>query len=463
MNYCKLFLASLCITSAAYTMQVAISDSDLEKFSIPDIMHLLKNSPAGTAEYIIGLKLYEGVEIKEKNPSAAFSQFLKAAEKGHADACLKVSALYLQGEGTPQNTEKYFEFLEKAAQLGSSHAQYNYGVMLLGQVLGANRFNEGVEWLKKAASQKNGAALSGLGVMAREGIDDFGNKIEPDYEKAFELFRQSAAKESHAGMFSLAQFYKSGLAGKKNTAQAKRLFDEILKSKSANALVFKALMYETGSGIDKNLIEAKRYYELCTQGAIDPLATIGLARVNKKIAEQEQVSRAFLEEETAKTSTPHRKKKLKTKTSVQPAQSIQHTDKNTVLAELAPTQEQERTAQFQDVDFDIAGETLKNKLNQTLSYDDGSTITEIDTVKNRIIIQKPLDGSTVTLFIDRLTEPHIKSLKKFTYDDRVKKWFATVQELRETTQEKLERHRFAQRVDEIVQLYGKDAVFFKQD
>ncbi len=184
-------------------MQYTISNSELEKFSIPHIMLLMKDSPAGTAEYIIGLKLYEGVELTEKNISAAFNQLLKAANKGHADACFMVSTMYLRGEGTPQNTLKYFEFLEKAAQLGSPHAQYNYGVMLLGQILGKGRFHEGFEWLKKAANQESGAALAGLGIMAREGIDDFGNKIEPDYEKAFELFKQAAEKKSYAGMFSL--------------------------------------------------------------------------------------------------------------------------------------------------------------------------------------------------------------------------------------------------------------------
>ncbi|PKN03793.1 hypothetical protein CVU75_00285 [Candidatus Dependentiae bacterium HGW-Dependentiae-1] len=469
MNHFKLFLALLCITPAAYTMQVmisendqiALSDRDLEKYSIRDIADLTKNSPAGTTEYIIGLKLYDGVEIEEKNQPAALSQFLKAAKKGHVNACAKVSMMYLNGEGTPKNNAKYLEFLEKAAQLGSPYAQYNYGVIIAGGVLGIGRLNEGVEWLKKAAAQKFGAALSGLGVMAREGIDDFGNHIEPDYEKAFELFRESAAKESHAGMFCLAQFYKSGLAGKKNAAEAKKLFDEILESDNANSLVFKALMHETGSGVDKNLMKAKYYYELCAQNPIDLEAALGLARVNKKIAEQEQASLAFLEEETAKTSAPQRK--LKTKTSLQATQSIHNANKNTVLTAHAPTQKQKSTTRLPDVDFDIAGETLKNKLNQALSYDDGSTITEINTAENRIVIQNPHDGSTVTLFTDRLTAKHIKSLKKLTYDDRVKKWFAKVQEPSETTQEQRERHRFAQRVDEIVQLYGEDAVFFKQN
>ncbi len=248
------------------------------------------------------------------------------------------------------------------------------------------------------------------------------------------------------------------MAGKKNTAQAKKLFNEILNSKSPNALVFKALMYETGSGVEKNLMRAKTYYETCTQTAIDLFATMGLSRITKKIAEQELLSRTLLEEETAKASSTQSKEK----SAIAPSRT--HTLQD--VSEKAVLFGQESTTQSRETDFTSTEEVLKNELNQALSYDDGSIITEISTKKDKIVIKNPLDDSMVTILTDKqepITTQHLKTLKTFTYDDRVKKWFLTVQELRETTREKRERHSFAQRVDEIVQLIGKDAIFFKQD
>jgi len=437
--------------------------------------------------------------------------------------------MYAKGEGTQKNGPKFIELMEKSAKGGYSLAQNEYGLILLNGLLGQGKFNEGVQWVKKAATQGLGEALVNLGVFSREGVDDWGNKVEPDYEKAFELFKQAAEKKSYNGMYNLAQFYQSGLSGEKNSAKAKELLDEILNSNSQNSYIFKALIYETGNGSSKDLQQAKHFYEICAESYGDIPARMGLVRVNEEImkkAEEEkelEKKREFKKKLIKKEKTKHKKssksskkskKKAKKKTvdNTQPVidqnevvslplpNDVDSTDemlkeekptpssstyRETILPEIQPEKQFDEASQEKDddnssveSDIESTDETIKEMLNNALSYDDQSIITEIDPQNNIVIIKNPYDDSVVTVITDQqepLTPRKIKSLRKFTYDDRVKKWFGPEEEIlvsfkengidrhRFAQRNEIDRHRFAQRVDEIIQLYGSKAIFVKPD
>lgn len=436
----------------------------LEISTIPQIRQKFGPLEDGTPEYLVALKLYSGLGIPEKNTSAAFSQFLKAAEKGHPESLYMVAHLYNVGEGTPKNWQKYTEFMEKSAKAGHPLAQHFYGATLTSGLLGEGKFNEGIEWIKKAADQGVGDAIVNLGVMAQQGLDNFGNKIEPDYEKAFELFKKAAEKKSYAATYFLAISYQTGLIGGKNNAKAKKLFDEILNSKSLDSYLFKALMYETGSGTGKNLENARNFYEICIQqNPNDVIANTGLKRINEEIEEHLKKEQELLKEydEASSPNSSHNKvtqksyssssKKKKNDTTKKPSKHPE------ILLEEVPLPTSSGTSD----------EALKEMLNTALSYDDESLITEIDSKNNKIVIKKPYDDSAVTIILNQrkaVTPEDIKHLTKFAYEDRVSKWFGGEEGLlAKYNQEQIDRHRFAQRVDEIAQLYGDTAVFMKND
>ncbi|MDZ4153873.1 hypothetical protein, partial [Methylicorpusculum sp.] len=77
MNQRTVILIALLLNSSVYAMQEDLSTEELEKFSIPEIMQGLSHYTDGTADYVIGMKFYEGIGV-EKNISIAFKQFLKA-------------------------------------------------------------------------------------------------------------------------------------------------------------------------------------------------------------------------------------------------------------------------------------------------------------------------------------------------------------------------------------------------
>ena len=77
-----------------------------------------------------------------------------------------------------------------------------------------------------------------------------------------------------------------------------------------------------------------------------------------------------------------------------------------------------------------------------------------------ITIENPSDQSTVVLpdiQIKRvITKTDSETLKHYSYDQRVQAWFSHETAARADT---TLRHAFAQRVDEILQLFGQKALF----
>ena len=233
-------------------------------------------------------------------PQNLFEALKSEADKGSSEAAYKLAAHYYKGHGIPQdfseafkyatiaaqknyepafyllgmmyrkvkNNKKAFDSMKQSAESNFAPAQFELGEMYLNGLGIEKDFSQGLSWIKKAADQKEGNALVRLGTFALFGIDDFGKKVEPDYEKAFELFKKSAAADNFAGMYYLAEFYNSGLSDEKNEHEARKLFDSILKSSNEYSFVFKALMYEIGTGVEQNLLEAKKYYGMAL--AFDP-------------------------------------------------------------------------------------------------------------------------------------------------------------------------------------------------
>lgn len=444
-------------------------------------MELLKQAAVnGNAEkaYELG-KLYR-INSPHHDLALAFYYTDIAAKQGYAPALHLLSEMYRRGEGVTRDNLKAFESMRDAASQGLPQAQCNFGIMFLNGFVRERDFYNGIVWIKKAASQENGAALAILGELARQGKNDFDETIEPDYQAAFELFKRSAAQKNFNGMYNLAQFYLSGLSGEKNINKAQELFDKIIDAQSEDSFSAKALMYETGTGVIKDLSQAKKYYASGAQDQADVLSIEGLERVNEKLlkqAEKKRLERA--QAEAASSSVSKGKEKAVEEIEEVPEKKVQSSktkkarekrkawakakaSTSQAAAESESEEESEKTK-----DIDIAGEALKNALNDALTYDDKSFISEVDTENNKIVIKNPYDNSVITIDAYHngpITQNELKLLKKFIYDDRVKAWFSPKDQLLKThTQEQIDRHRFAERVDEVVQLYGSKAVFMKQD
>jgi len=460
----KIFIF-LCLSSCVFAMQV--TTEDLLKLPVFQIRQALSPRAGevdrGAADFVIGLKLLEGVGLPRQDVPMAIKQFGKAIEKGNTDSFFSLAQIYKRGIGVPKDDRKAFDFMKKAADAGHLDALYSLGIMLLDNFLGEGNFSEGIRYISQAASQNYGPALSTLGMFLRDGIDHFGKKIEPDYAKAFEFFKKAAELKSFNGMYNLAQFYKSGLAGEKNPAKAKKLFDTILASEDEDSYLYKALMYENGAGVDKDLNKAKEYYEILVKYHAGNIAVVGLERINEKLlrkTEKKREAEKYVEELLKKGKKNKAKKKSKKKIEAEVSSESESESEE----EPAPAIEQKIMA----TTIVFTEDSAKEALNDALSYEDSSVITSMDTRRGTITMRNPYDDSIVMVHVDPARKPitgkAIKSLKKFTYDERVSKWFGPEEELLpKYSEQEIARHRFAQRVDEIIQLYGDKAVFIKND
>ena len=152
-----------------------------------------------------GYLLQEGLGV-DKDPEKAFDHFLSAAENGLINAFYQVGACYEDGTGVKHDLKKAIEWYTKASEQGDTYAMERLGVIYycgsedlpqnpelsfkwfldaaLGGMLGAMFYvgvfhiegfgvekdrEEGIKWLKLAASSGNTEAGELVSVLESEG------------------------------------------------------------------------------------------------------------------------------------------------------------------------------------------------------------------------------------------------------------------------------------------------------
>jgi hypothetical protein len=71
---------------------------------------------------------------RSRNYTRAFKHYVFAAERGHIDSMISVSAMFLDGLGVDKNEEKGIAWLERAKTLGSAAASYRLAMIILDKV-----------------------------------------------------------------------------------------------------------------------------------------------------------------------------------------------------------------------------------------------------------------------------------------------------------------------------------------
>lgn len=141
------------------------------------------------AEFQYGLCLYKEYRLKD-----AIYWFIKAADKGHANALSYLGTCYQYGKGVQKNDRKATEYYQKAAkefrkaaERGDANAQFNLGECYsLGLGVSKNDV-EATEWYAKAAEQGHARAQCYLGECY------FYGKGKPkDEKKAIEWYSKAA-------------------------------------------------------------------------------------------------------------------------------------------------------------------------------------------------------------------------------------------------------------------------------
>jgi TPR repeat protein len=127
---------------------------------------------------------YAAGEDKAQPAPGSFESVKQLAEKGNAEAQLKLAQMYQEGKGVAQNLQEAVNWSRKAAEQGLAQAQFLLGQMYASGKGVAKDVKEAAKWLQKAADQGLQAAkdeIKKLGAAAPS-LDD-------EIDKAIKMIR----------------------------------------------------------------------------------------------------------------------------------------------------------------------------------------------------------------------------------------------------------------------------------
>ena len=113
----------------------------------------------------LGDAYYQGPTGKEKNISAAFPYWKKAADNGDAFLALKVAYAYIRGDGCEQDDEMAFYYFQLAADGGNVESQYNVGLCCENGIGCPENLEKAKKYYRMAALSMNGEAQWRLGAI----------------------------------------------------------------------------------------------------------------------------------------------------------------------------------------------------------------------------------------------------------------------------------------------------------
>ena len=207
----------------------------------------------------------------EKNPEAAFENYLESANAGLYAAMAELANCF----GTAPNTQKALEWAQKAANAGNSH-----GMVILAwlyrdapsiQDYGQMRY-----WLEKSAERGDPNAQCDLGVMYTKG-----HGVRQDYTKAKELFEKAADKGNETALFNLGCMYDTGTGVTQNYAKAAELYQQAADRGNPFAMGNLGTFYKIGRGVPQNAAKAAELYQQASDRN-NAVATCNLASLYEK-------------------------------------------------------------------------------------------------------------------------------------------------------------------------------------
>ena len=154
--------------------------------------------------------------------SAADVQMLRTqAAQGNADGQFQLGALYLLGQGVPQDDAQAAKWFDKAAAQGDADAQSSIGLLYsLGRGV-PEYYAQAAQWYQKAAAQGHAMAQVRLGTLY-----DFGLGVPQDYVQARQWYQKAATQGLAAAQFHLGVLYLTGGGVPQDYVQAAKWFEK---------------------------------------------------------------------------------------------------------------------------------------------------------------------------------------------------------------------------------------------
>ena len=245
------------------------------------------NTGYDAARYRLGRIYLEGRLVRQSYPDAV-RWLMAAAGDGHVHAMYLLAMLYVRGQGVQKDMAVSYGWVKKLADAGHRMAQYNLGVMLeTGQGV-AQDVKAARRWFDLAAREGSASAIHHLRLLDEAEL----GRVMADAALRAGLIRM-AQKNDAASQYRLGLAYLNGLGVQKDAPAAKAwlvkaaqqgfadaeylaaYFFPVKGEVSASSLEWTtkaalrghplaafnlAGMYEAGSGVETDWIEASRWY-----------------------------------------------------------------------------------------------------------------------------------------------------------------------------------------------------------
>ena len=177
------------------------------------------------------------------------------AERGDADAQIKLGLKYNRGDGVPKDLPEAAKWYRRAAEQGSAVAQRNLGVMyLLGDGLEKDE-TEAVKWFRKAAEKDGSLAQLNLGMMY-----EAGKGVVKDPAEAINWFRKAAKQGNADAQLYLGMMYERGDGVVKDSSEAVKWYRKAAEQGNATGQYNLGVAYAQGDGVPKDAEEAGKWY-----------------------------------------------------------------------------------------------------------------------------------------------------------------------------------------------------------
>ena len=268
--------------------------------------------------------------IPKSAPAAHPPSLQELAERGDADAQLRLGRAYANGEGAPKDARQAALWYRKAAEQGVAEAQYALGALYADGDGVLKDTGEAVAWYRKAAEQghtlaREELAYSGLPnddapywehrMAAEQGnaipqfllgnYYDWGHFVPKDVGKAAMWYRRAAEQGHVQAQFSLGLMLANGRDGVPSDAgEAAMWYRKAAEQGHVKAQFNLGLLYEYGDGVRKDgvptdYVQAYAWFNLAAaQGlgvAMIARAELAVRMTPAQIAEAQKLSVGLVE------------------------------------------------------------------------------------------------------------------------------------------------------------------------
>jgi TPR repeat protein len=237
-----------------------------------------KSAEQGNAAAQAALAKHLATHWNRENETEALVWYQRAADQGNADAKFGLAQMYGRGKTKSDNLRKNdklaMKLYKEAAAEGHEMSWY---VLSYIYEIGSNgeAKNEAVAayWNRKAAEKGSSSAQWRLARMYEEG-----RGVDQNYEEARLWYKKAAAQDDKYSQTSLAKMYRSGRGGPRDEKLALQLFHQAAEAGDSNAQFELGMIYAKGLiGMARNE-EKSMYWLKESASSWNPLAIKELER-----------------------------------------------------------------------------------------------------------------------------------------------------------------------------------------